>query len=455
MAAKPWHRLKLIGFNTLYSISGQLSGFVLSLVVIRIFADRLWGEYSSFSIWLLLPLHIAYFGNKDYLTRAFSITPSAIRGEWSKNFKVRILLLLPILVITFILARYKPLAVDLVAFCMLRFVCQSFDSLVVCFQRFSRAVSIELGALFLVLGACFLFKYTGRRFGIDELIEALMLAEAGKGICYLITFRKYITLNPHYSSGIGLPAQKADSTCTQRDNRDARTQGLTHVALACYRAVALACYRANATARLNTKPPDLTRYLPATLPFFLIGLTGMLASKADLIFSNFWFNSATLARYQVLTNFLLLVQTGSAFILQPFVRNLYRLKKELISKIGRRLMLLGIPATGLGLGVVYLMMEYVYRFHFSPAVYAAGCLMAFPVYAYSPAIYYLYREQKQKLMLMINLFGIVISLGAAWVMFTLLSPQPLYLLLGVCVQQWFVLVVVRSIFRKMNASQKR
>jgi O-antigen/teichoic acid export membrane protein len=394
MAAKHWQRLKLIGFNTVYSLSGQLSGIVLSLTVIRVFSDRLWGEYSSFSIWLLLPLHFAYFGNKDYLMRAYSMAPAQIREAWSRSFLSRLLILLPVLLITFILARHNSLAVDMIVFSFLRFCCQSFDSLIVYFRRFSRSVYMELGALVFALLVCIVFKSTGRVFGIDELIGTLVLAEAGKAIGYLFTFKNYITL--------------------------------------------------------STRLSPLKSYLKDTLPFFLIGLSGMLASKADLIFSNFYFDKQTLARYQVLTNFLILLQTGSVFVLQPFIRNLYRLKKEAIQKLSTQLTLLGILASVLGTAGLYLILQYGYKLHFSLPIYAAGSLFVLPIYAYTPYIYYLYREKKQMLMVLINFAGIALTLLTAVILFRIFSPQPLYLLLGICAQQFFIWIVVKTVFRRIQ-----
>jgi O-antigen/teichoic acid export membrane protein len=396
MAAKPWHRLKLIGFNTVYSLTGQLSGIVLSLLVIRVFSDSLWGAYSSFSIWLLLPLHFAYFGNKDFLMRAYSTSPSTIAESWSRSFLCRLVILLPVLLLTYILARHKPLAIDLVVLALFRFLIQSFDSLTVYFQKFSRSVRIELGALLFILIACIFYKVRGLVFGIDELIGILIVAEAVKSILYTFLFKKYI--------------------------------------------------------HLTGKIYHFRMYMKESIPFLLIGLSGMLASKSDLIFSNFYFSKEALAHYQVLTNFLVFIQAGSVYLLQPFVRNIYRLRKQVVQNLAIKLAMIGLAASVLGIAGLYVLLEFIYRLHFHPAVYLLSSLFVLPVYIYSPYIYYMYKANKQSTMVLLNFAGIGISLFTAWMLFRIYSPAPIYLLLGICAQQVFLLFAVSAIFRKINLS---
>jgi O-antigen/teichoic acid export membrane protein len=161
--------------------------------------------------------------------------------------------------------------------------------------------------------------------------------------------------------------------------------------------------------RAMTRQLDLT-YFRLAAPFFLLGFSGMLASRIDLYAVNYALTEKEVAQYQVFINLMLYLQALSAFIVMPFLKNLYRMGDATFRKLSFRLFMLGIALVTPALAVVHRLLILLYDIHFSPGFIVLGGLFVLPVYAYLPFIHRLYKLNWQNTVLIVNLIGAGVNL---------------------------------------------
>lgn len=105
----------------------------------------------------------------------------------------------------------------------------------------------------------------------------------------------------------------------------------------------------------------------------------MLASRIDLYAVNYALTEKDVAQYQVFINLMLYLQAMSAFIVMPFLKNLYRMGDATFRKLSFRLFMLGIALVIPALVVVHRLLILLYDIHFSPGFIVLGGLFVIPV----------------------------------------------------------------------------
>jgi hypothetical protein len=93
-------RFFLIITNALKQISAQFINIFISVLIINQYSKALWGNFTSFLIYTSVLSIITSWGNKEYLLRAFSKTPSKINELFYNVLHVRWILLLLGVIIT-------------------------------------------------------------------------------------------------------------------------------------------------------------------------------------------------------------------------------------------------------------------------------------------------------------------------------------------------------------------
>ncbi|MBI3941983.1 MAG: polysaccharide biosynthesis C-terminal domain-containing protein [Chloroflexi bacterium] len=344
-------RAFLILANSLNNLILPVLNVVISILVVRLASVDLWGEFVQVLIVVQLGAHIISWGNKDYLLREFSQNPAQISRSWQTSLVTRGLLF----------AGFLPVAVGMgfpvgqttfiLLWCLGTVLDQACDVLILYRKDFIFAILVELaGMAFLVLAI------VGWRQNLSQhlLITLFALANIGKGVVLVWRFRRYT---------LGEPP---------------RMQGKL----------------------------DL-RFFRLALPFFLLGFSGMLQSRIDLYSVNYFLSRREVGQYQVFINFIIYLQSVSAFILMPFVKGIYRLPYEAVIKMAARLLLLGLALLGPALVSIHLLLQWVYRLDLTPDFLVYGGLFVLPTFCYLPIIYALYRLDKQSMVLKINVLGIV------------------------------------------------
>ena len=140
---KAKHRIKVISLFGVSQIVSILSVVLLSLVIVRFKSVELWGEYAEILIWSNLFLLFLSFGNNDYLLKTFSEYPSKVNQTWLNNILVRSFLLIPSGILIFFTPAFLGIEIDVLLLVLLKFLNQSFKSLIVFNRKFKLNIGVE------------------------------------------------------------------------------------------------------------------------------------------------------------------------------------------------------------------------------------------------------------------------------------------------------------------------
>ncbi len=323
----------------------------ISLLVIRLASVALWGAFVSVLIVVNLANHVMFWGNKEYVLREISRFPGRMTKIWQSNVLTRLIIFGGFAIILFLLPLpfQRQGLIFLWGFAAL--VYQSFDAFVIYRRKFLAAFALEgISAVFLA-GYLFLEKHS---LSLDVLIAGFAVTMLLKALGMLALFR-----NDVFARFIG----KID-----------------------------------------------LKYFQTALPFFLLGLSGMLQSRTDLYCVAYFLPDSEVGHYQVLINWLIYVQVIASLILQPFLKNIYRLSFVAVKKIAGKLLLTGVLMVAATLPAIYFVLKYIYHFEIAVSLLFWGGIFVLPIFYYLPTIYILYKQARQRIVLHINIFGILANL---------------------------------------------
>jgi O-antigen/teichoic acid export membrane protein len=332
-------------------------------------------------LWIGIAAHILYWGNKDFLLREFSLEPMNLHQHWHKNMHARIWMFSLAFIIPFFLPITLKLKLLLLVFLAARFLYQSYDVIILFKKRFATSILFESIAFLII--ALWVW-YNSTTITLNRLVAVYTLSEIIKALGMYLVFRKEFPLRR-----IGFHWE----------------------------------------------------YFRNALPFFLLGFTGLFQSKVDLICVTIFLSKTQIAQYQVYMGFLLLVQSSSSFILAPFAKNIYRLKKDSIMRIAFRLLIIGIITSAIAIPMVNYIIIKLYHFSLPMAALLSGGLFVIPVFYYSPIIYYLLKLNSQRKILLINIVGITL----AFTLNMILIPTSTNGISGatdaIAITQWVLLII--------------
>lgn len=356
--------------------SPSLFNFLLALLGFKYCGADNWGEIAGLILVFFFFNFVANWGNKDYLIRAYSERPQAISSLFFQSLTSRAVFLLLALPLFF----YYPVSIAalgvLIIFC--RYIYSSYESLIIYHQKFKTQFFAEfLG--FIVVLAAILFN---DQFSISYFLLAYLIASFVKTLYIVVAFKS------------------------------------------------------NLTWQLTTLSPSL---IAATIPFFLISLSGWLHSRIDLYIVEFNLSPAHLSKYQILVGAFLMLDAVSAFAVQPFSKHIYRLNPHTLDKMRHLLRLIGIPAVLLGSFTIYLFLTYVAKIEFDRTIYLIMTLGSIPPFFYMVDIFILYREKREKEIMTLGFIGAGINL----VLCLVLIPNYgiLGAVIGVCCAKWVMISV--------------
>jgi O-antigen/teichoic acid export membrane protein len=344
-------RALLIIANSLNTLVLPLLTPIVSLLVVRFASVDLWGEFVHVLIIVQLASHVIAWGNKEYLLREFSFNPAQISRAWQTSLITRSALFVVVCAVVSLSGlpiRRLPLVMLWILGLTLY---QAYDVLILYKRAFAFSVLVELGSLAVLAS---MIVWLRSSVDLDLLIALFGVMHVAKAAVFLLRFRAH------------------------------------------------AIERYLGRFELN--------YFVLAFPFFLLGFSGMLQSRIDLFCVNYFLSRSEVGQYQVFANFLIYVQTASYFVLNPFVKSIYRLGYNTILKMSLRLFMFGILMLFPALVAVHLILSHLYRFTLSWYVLVVGGLFVVPIYFYLPIIYTLYKANLQSIVLKINLLGIAVNL---------------------------------------------
>ena len=332
---KLYQRLKTV---TLYSAGQMLSVFsvlLLSLFIIKFHSVTLWGSYAELLIWTNFFLIFLSFGSYGSLLKSFSSTPSKVNQLWVNNLLTRSILLIPSIILITYIPLFNDVEVWVILLILFQFLTQSFKVLVVFHREFKLSIFAEITFNLVLLGLLVLKIKT---LDLNSLIQIICLAYFFKSIIYSTFLIKGFS-NIHYSFSL--------------------------------------------------------KELSISLPFFIPMLVGTVQIKMDMYYGSHFFDTVTLSKYQILINFLMLAQMGSSFIVTPFIRIFYRSKDTLIQTIQNQFFYYGWAFSLVAVGIIYLMVNFIYGFEFNWYQYLLVFLFIVPLLLHITLINEYYKKNLQ------------------------------------------------------------
>ena len=347
-------RALVVAENTARNLAVPASNLAISYVVISASSPELWGRFAVLLVVVGLCVHLLAWGNKEYLLRAMSADPGSVAALWQSSIVTRSLGL-PAVLLALAVFGFAPGQLGwLAGWIVLAFVFQSLDVVVLYAHRFRLAIAAEIAGL-----ATTLAVILGSGATLDEggVITAWVAGVLVKTTVLLVGLAP--TIGDGWSPRVEL------------------------------------------------------RHLRQTLPFVLLGLSGMLQSRIDLFAMAFLAEPADMGRYQVTIGIYIALQAIAGFVMTPFVREFYLRSDAETRAVAPRLTAGGAWVAVVSAPAVWFVLNGLYHFDFSWPVFAVGALLVVPVYRSLPRVYLLYKHGREKSVVLVSLLGAVVNLVLA------------------------------------------
>ena len=385
--AKIAQRIKTVtqyGFGQSLVVAAQL---ILSLIVIKKHDAALWGSYVELLLWVNIPAIIVHFGNKNYLLKAFSDKPASVYQTWFTSLLSRgILFIAAILVIIWIplFQAHLPL---IILWVFLLYYNQSFESLIIHDRDFKLSMYTELTRnSLLIAGVLACTPILDLRLLILLVLAAALL----KAIIYSIYyFRQFPPLN--FTVDLSL--------------------------------------------------------LVLLLPFFIPMFLGTIRTKTDAYYGTLFFSKEDLSQYQIFISLMTLIQLGATYAINPFLKNFYRVKQHIVSKIEKQFTLLGLLVGVAFIPLLYTIVHYVYGFHFSLLSFAFAFLFVITVFIHLLLISEFYKYDKQMTIARMTAVVACIQIGVGYF---LIRDYHIEGALGTKVLGQWLIIILLLVLRKKH-----
>lgn len=353
-------RVAAVAGHAAASYLPPLLGATVSLLVVRRASVATWGAFVAWAVPVQLIVHVASWGNKEYLLRALARSPGRLTTAWQSALVSRLVVALPAVVLlalaTAATGPAPALVVVLAAWCCCQVLAQSYDVLVLYRRAFGMAMAVEVAGFMPPLAVALLLP---ARLDALTLAAAFAAGAAIRLAAFSAAFRRAIGLAPRPRLAGGVDR----------------------------------------------------RYFAAALPFFLLSFSGMLMSRTDLYCVAALLDQAAVGTYQVLTSFLLALQSLGALVLMPWVKALYRLPAAVLWRTTVRLALLGIVVTVPATVVLGWLLAHLYRLEVAPEVLVVGAVGVMAAYPTTALIYLAFRGGRQGSVVRVNLAGAAVNLA--------------------------------------------
>lgn len=374
------NRFLQLSFSILKLISLPLFNFLVLFFGIKWYGKENWGTFLSLSIWIYLFAFLAKWSGQNYLIKELTKNTSNYLSVFYSNLLERSVLLLPSLA----LFAFYPITISVYSILalILIFIYNSYEILVVYKQKLELQFIAEIvGMIILFVGFYFLPHF--------ELSMILIL------FCLSLLIKNLILIG---------------------------------------------------FLKLNFKSVSLNilyQNLYKTVPFFLIGFSGWLASKCDIYVVNYFFSKKELSEYQILMSCFVILQAIPTYLILPINKHLFRLSNASINKTKNKISFWALPIVLFISLFIWIIITYFIQIHFSLMIYIFASLSCIPPFFYTVEVMKLYKENKEKT-IMTSCFILFIT---SFTLMLLLIPRfkILGVVVAVCIAQWLYLFFIYKI----------
>ncbi|WP_411767160.1 lipopolysaccharide biosynthesis protein [Winogradskyella sp. A3E31] len=329
------NRAKTVSLYGLGQAIPMVAQLIISLLIIKKYSTALWGEYVTLLLWVNFIIIFSYFGNKSYLLKEFSEQPGKIYTTWLSNFCTRFLVLLFIGLLVFFIPLFHPFLIPILIWMFLLFYNQSFEVLILYQKDFKFNFFTELVRNSAIIGiVLFLPEVIQLELFLYVILGGLFI----KTLCYTVYYRKVL---------------------------------------------------------LHTKASLDKQSLLASLPFLIPMVLGTLRTKVDSYYGTIYFTKEDLSEYQIFISLISVVQLGVAYMINPFIKNFYRISKKTRIILEKQFFYLGIGLGSIAIIAIYCVISYLYQFTFSTTSYILGYLFMSTLFIHVLLINEFYKNNKQ------------------------------------------------------------
>ena len=321
---------------------------LIPFLVIYYSEKEIWGKFVSVLLFSLIATQFINWGNKEYLLRNFSETPSEIKNTFSSNLVTRLPLVFLFSIIGFFYFKLDYGGLILI-WLFGRFLIHSFEVLIVYEKKFVSSTVVET--------ICFLvfiltFHFFKSDFNLKTILILYSLYQLIKGIGYLLVFRNFIDFN-------------------------------------------------RISFRFN--------YYKVSFWFFLLSVLGFLTSKIDVYIVDYFLDNKALADYQIINSLLVFVMSISSFIYNPFIKNIYRINENVVFKTKKTLIVFGALIVPIAILTINFVLKYFLNLSFSVYFYIIAVFYVFPSFLYGIDIVALFKQNQEKKVVLYLSLGILIN----------------------------------------------
>ncbi|MCX6170769.1 MAG: hypothetical protein NTX65_15625 [Ignavibacteriales bacterium] len=335
---------------------------LVSLFVIKYSSFMTWGELVSYLIIFNLGAQLIGWGSKQYLLREFAVDPANVGINWFENLKARFPLLIFFSLVVLLIDIPGNIKVILITWQSILFISRSFEVLILFFIRMRIFLILEIILSFLLLGTLF---YLQKSITIQFVLILLALNESIRLIVYAFHFRKSLKFKFSFS--------------------------------------------------LNYK------ILSAGFIFFILGTIGMLQTRLDLYFVALLLPKTELAIYQILINYIILIQAATGFVIQPFLKEIYRMNQASLSKFSLKFTLTGLLASiPITLSLAFVLQK-LYVINLSLQMIILVFIYIVPIFYYTIRVYLLYKIKKESLILVSGITVLLLSIPLNYYLISILG----------------------------------
>ena len=327
-------RILMISNGLAFQLINAFSTAIIAYFVMANKHTLLWGKFAA--IWVLISLFtiVFNFGSKDYLIKEYSTSLTKAIDLTKTNMILRLPLLLACCAISFfIFTLNELLQINLIL--LSSFVVNSFHPLLIYEKRFKFLLFVELIAILAQL--IFLFSLS-EPLQLNYLIFSFLIYYLIKCFCLFFIY---------------------------------------------------------GTALIPLSKQFNFYKLKPLLPFFFLALGGMLVNKADFIVVTAILDDISKAHYQIISTFSTMGIIAAHALLQPFMKEIYRINWNSFKSIATQYFLIGIVLSLLYTILVYFATSVLFKFNLS--IYSLVLLYAIELlfFATNPLIFFLFRNDKQ------------------------------------------------------------
>ncbi len=374
-------RLKLIFLNVINNLASQFSTLFISLLVVRLISIGIWGDYSKIILLITLLGQIPAWGSRDYLVREFSRAPGSINPVWMKSIVSRSVLLLPVFIFVLFTSYNLSIQSYIILILFLRFLFQSYDSLILYQRNYSLKIILEFswGLLFALIVVLFKDKLT-----IITLLLLTAILDLAKATAMVIVMN--ISFKPNFSF-------------FEID------------------------------------------YLKKSFLFFLLGFTGLIISRIDQVSAALFLESNEIGKYQIIMSFLLIIQASSNFIIQPFLKIIYRLKFTTAKRISLKLFLFGIVIGGIGIICMNYILQFFYHIKIDFLLLLLSYLFVLPIFYYTIYIFSLLKIKRVAFIIKLNIAGALFTFLLSFIIMNIYGKSIYVIFFSSTLIQYVLLII--------------